>query len=461
MKIDTLRATDLLKTSRLDSAYHLSSGKHATATLLSAREKGLAFRQLGEGGIGNVWQPNRFKRAYAAPREKSLPYLRPYDVFEYLPVAADFLSVRRNRGIDTYLLKAGMILQSCSGRNLGPAVIVDRYLEQFIIGDDMLRIEIGDEALRHYALAFLRTSLAQALLRQGKTGSVIDHISEDHVAALQVPILKSSDFKRVSDWMGEAVRLRENARLTLTSIQTAYETALPTIERKQPTQLGWSVKTRKLSGRLDAASYDPLVSRVQTALLRIGGRPVGDVATVLKPPGRYKTVYVTAKHGNPLLSGTQLLQHVPINLQYIAAHALKNRAAYELRSGWIAYQADGRAEETLGLPVMISPDRDGWLASGHVGRVVANQDVDRGWLYAALRTPHAQLQIKSLASGSVVDATFPGDMERVILPPRVPGFEWGEVRRAWEDFARVAELENRAVHFLESQLTQPGELRLT
>src|SRR2546422_6560736 len=40
----------------------------------------------------------------------------------------------------------------------------------------------------------------------------------------------------------------------------------------------------------------------------------------------------------------------------------------------IAFQADGRFEEALGFPVMVTSDRDGWLASGHVGRLESLAD---------------------------------------------------------------------------------------
>lgn len=78
---------------------------------------------------------------------------------------------------------------------------------------------------------------------------------------------------------------------------------------------------------------------------------------MLKPSGRYKTYYVGAEHGRPLLSGRQVVQYAPVNLQFISSRSL-DPERYELRSGWIAMQADGRAEERLGLPVMIEPGRD-------------------------------------------------------------------------------------------------------
>ena len=456
MRIDTLRSSDLLHSGRLDSGYHLSSGRHATATLeRAASEQGIRFRELGQpDGIGNIWQPNRFKRIYAASKEEKLPYLRPYDIFEFLPTPADYLSAGRSENIDSYRLKDGMLLQSCSGRNLGPAVMVDKYLAGFVLSHDVLRIEISDEPLRYYVLAFLRSSLGQALLRQQKTGSVIDHISVEHVTTLKIPILAKRDFQSISETMHEAVTLKQKSRVTLNEIQSKYESHLPKLKRKTDLSAGWTVKSRHLAGRLDAASYDPLVTNVRTSLHRLGGKRVDEVASVLKPPGRYKTTYVAPVHGTPIMSGTQLLQHTPINLQFIAARALRNKHDYEVRAGWLAYQADGRAEETLGLPVMVSPDRDGWLASGHVGRIIANKGINPGWLCAALRTPHCQIQIKALASGSVVDSTFPNDMESVVLPPPIEGIRWSRVTDAWFDFAKVTELENRAIKTLERKLMQ-------
>jgi hypothetical protein len=134
--------------------------------------------------------------------------------------------------------------------------------------------------------------------------------------------------------------------------------------------------------------------------------------------------------------------------------AFKNPAAYEVRKGWLAYQADGRAEDALGLPVMITSDRDGWLASGHVGRLISNTDVDAGWLYIAVKSWFAQIQLKSLASGSVVDSTFPWDMESVILPPR-DSVNGKAIKDAWERFAFAQRLEDEAISLVDKLLSSP------
>jgi hypothetical protein len=111
----------------MDPQYFLSPGVRARARLELAKKAGAHLERLGD--YGPCWKPQRFKRIYAARSEEdAVPYLRPYDVFEYLPRSADMLSRKRTKRLDSYLLHRGMLLQTCSGRNLGPTVAVDDYL---------------------------------------------------------------------------------------------------------------------------------------------------------------------------------------------------------------------------------------------------------------------------------------------------------------------------------------------
>ncbi|MDQ3802561.1 MAG: hypothetical protein M3416_01725 [Acidobacteriota bacterium] len=453
MKTDTVNAVSLVSRRRLDAGYFLSSGMRAAERVESAKAKGVPFVTLGgKDGIARVWQPNRFKRVYASPSEKHLPYLRPYDVFEYLPAAADLLSVKRNKNIQNYVLTRGMILQSCSGRNLGPAVFADDYLAKFALSHDVIRIEVADEQLRNYTLAYLQSETGQQLLRQGKTGSVIDHISTDHVAELEMPLLPLKVRRAAARAMERAVKLREEARVKLDAALSAYEQLLPKPLRSQPTKLGWTINATKLLSRLDAASYDPFIADVRKHLIDAGGIPLSSVASVVKPAGRYKTYYVGREYGRPILSGTQILQAQLINLRFIAPRAFKDFTAYQLRKGWLVYQADGRAEETLGLPAMVTSDRHKWLASGHVGRIIARKGINAGWLFLAVRTWCVQVQIKALASGSVVDSTFPQDMESVILPPPMD-VDGDAIQELWEDFAKARKAEDKAITMVEKALS--------
>ncbi len=194
------------------------------------------------------------------------------------------------------------------------------------------------------------------------------------------------------------------------------------------------------------------IRALRQALKAEGGRPLGEIAKALKPSGRYKTIYVDRENGVPILSGGQLLQTRPLNPRYMAPRALTDIERYRLKRGWIAYQADGRSEEALGEPVMITRNREDWLASGHVGRLAANDPADAGRLYLAFQTPHAQIQLKALASGSVVDATFPTDAEAIILPP-LPLESGSAIEQCWEKFGEAQVLEDEAFVTIEDGLT--------
>jgi hypothetical protein len=461
MIVRTTQARSLHANRRIDCKYFLSPGTQAAERLAVVAAAGVPLRCIGgSDGLGHVWAPARFKRAYAAPGEDAIPYLRPYDIFDYVPQAADLLSIVRSDNIAQLKAPAGALLQTCSGRNLGPAVAVDAHLERFALSHDLIRVEIDDETDRYYTLAFLATPTGHALVRRDKTGSVIDHISVGHLAEVAVPFLDNAIRTDVAQHMRQAVQLRSDARAALASAVTQFAASLPVVERAEPTKGGWSVAASRVGARVDAAYHDPLVAELRGALLAAGGQRLSDVAEVLKPSGRYKTFYVGPDHGLPLLSGRQLLQYRPVNLRHISVRSLDPKR-YQLKHQWIAMQADGRSEERLGVPVVIESDRAGWLASGHVARVIPRDGIHPGWLYAAVATDHVQAQVKALACGSVVDAIYEPDLEQIILPAP-GGINSDEITAAWEQFAQATHAEANAIQRIEDELAVlTGEVQLS
>jgi hypothetical protein len=175
------------------------------------------------------------------------------------------------------------------------------------------------------------------------------------------------------------------------------------------------------------------------------------VRSPFKPPGRYKTIYVDRDYGEPFMSGTQILQYAFAKPQFMSPRAFEDVEDYRLRQGWSVYMADGRSEINLGVPAMVTSARDGWVASGHVGRLVPKGDTNPGWLWIAARTWHFAVQLKALASGSVVDSTFPNDAASVILPPPLE-VDGDGIIAAWEGFAEAQRLEAEAISMLDAAL---------
>jgi hypothetical protein len=447
----TVHASGLRSSHRLDAKYFTSPGVRARETVRQLAAQGFVTRTIGgAGGFGTVASSTRTKRIYAAPGEDSVPYLRPYDVFDYLPLPADLLSKTASPGLATLMPEPGTILQTCSGRNLGPLAYADEYIARFAVSDDMLRLKIDAEADRLYVMTFLMTRTGQALLSQNKTGAVIDHLSPDDLAAVAVPLGPDKIVNRVVSDMRSAVQLREAARKQLGSAIQQYEALYPTPDRVIPLKNGWTVRAVNLTGRVDAARYDQAVSLAADALRAAGGAPLADVAQAFIP-GRYTRYYVEQAYGRPIVSGRQLLQAQPVNLRYIAGRSF-DFDDYVLAENMLAFGAEGRAEEGIGFPSLITSDRADWLANNHVMRVRPKEGVHPGWLYLAFASRSVLVQVKAVACGSVVDTVYPGDLLNVIIPPIDAGLA-DEASAAWKALADARKHELAAIGVLQAWVT--------
>jgi hypothetical protein len=251
--------------------------------------------------------------------------------------------------------------------------------------------------------------------------------------------------------MHAAVAMREVARIRLDAVITDFVSTLPQLEREAPPRDGWTQRSSSLADRLDAASYDPLVARLRTALQSAGGIKVSDVADTSMPDW-YKRRYVAAEHGKCIVSGRQLLQTNPVNLQYIATASL-DFSAYELKEHTIAFGARGRAEERISQPALITGDRSEWLASENIMRVRPKVGTHPGWLYLCFASWQVQAQVRASAHGAVVDVIDPRRLNDVLLPQ--PDDVRGEIAlQCWRDFADATAAEGEAVQLLEAAILE-------
>ena len=217
---------------------------------------------LGDEKLISIWQPNRNTLVYGGEGETTVPYLQPYDILEYLPTSRSDISSHQN-DIESLRVKAGTLLLTCSGRNLGPLVIADEYIEQFVFGSDLIRMEISDDSLKYYIFAFLSTWIGQALLHSNKTGSVIDHLSKKDVAALLIPLLDEKCFSTISQTMQKSYELYASARKLLNESQKKFNKIVGIERASKKLCKGWGIGFNDLfnANRLDAAFFDPYTAK--------------------------------------------------------------------------------------------------------------------------------------------------------------------------------------------------------
>lgn len=453
LTLQTVRSRSVVANERLDAHFFVSPGVAAAEQIALIEAAGLPVQRLAD--VASVWDPSRFTRAWATPSEAAVPYLRPYDVFDILPAAAGQLSVRRTEGLERLRLRPGMIVQTCSGRNLGPCAYVDEHLAQFALSHDMIRVQVDDEALRYYLLTFMQTPTGQALLRRGKSGSVIDHLTVADVGAVPVPLINEPDRSRIAALAREGTAYVASARGGLTEALRQVTATLPARTGSTMGIRSWTATSSQAHDRLDVAHHDPIVVAAREAARSAGGIRCGDLATAHLPV-RYKRVYVQGEHGRPILSGRQLLQVQPVNLRRASDRSFKIPADYELAPGMTIFGAVGRAEGRQGTPALVTEDRAGWLASNDVMRLRPRSGVDPVALWLAVATPHAQVQIKALSFGSVVDHMNPWDVETIWLPP-VPAGAVATAEQAWAKLVQARRVNGEAIALLEGLLGRAGD----
>ena len=448
MKTSVEHSKSLREWQRVDAGFFLTPAIHIRNAFKSGT---LEVRRLGDFA-NTVYMPGRLKHFKARANEKSITYLRAYDVFEFLPPGAHDLSIPRTKKLDDYIVEPGVILQTRSGRNLGPATMTDEYLTTFALSDDLIRIRIADEVEKYYTLAFIKSDAGQVLLRSSNNGSVINHLNVDGVSDLPIAFLDGV-VDTSAELMEESVRLRGTARRELSSAISKLNERYPLPVAKL--SQGWEVSAALLGSRIDAAAHSERVREIRKMLLSDGGVLVGQIAKVSKPGGRPKLVYVEKGNGTPYLSGRQILQTTPIGLKYLSAVSIAANSKYTLGEGDVIFQADGRAEESLGYPSMALGERVGWLASGHVGRFIPRNIKDAGWLWAATACDVVQEQIASSACGSVGDSVYPEPLETMVLP-KMNDEESGKVLAAWRTMAEAEKMENRAIGLIDAEMARLG-----
>jgi hypothetical protein len=460
MIVNTVSASTLREAWRLDARFYSAEGNDGYLRVHSGRWPTERLKDIVSAD--KIWAPARFGRVYAADERYGKPYLAPSDTLRYMPRSDAFLSRSQTRSFDSYELERGWVLITCSGRNLGPTVWVDGYLERFVASHDMIRVTSSTEDKLFFVLAYLHTPTGQQVIRRDRNGSVIDHIGPAEVRDLLVPLVDDALMQTCTQRFQEASLLRERARLALDRSRTAFlemtgraEHSLP--RRSADARRRFETDFSALRWRLDAEPYAPIYEEYRRAIAASGsGHSLADVAEVTRPRGRYTTIYVEdQRHGLPLLSGRQIAQYRPVALKHISPRAFDDPDSYRLEEGWLVMTADGRAEENLADCAVVASERAGWTASGHVHRIKPNPDTHIGLLYLACTDDMVQAIIKAQATGSVVDALSEADLRQVPvpLPSGHAATELGDtVWSAWQDFSAATKLEEEASSALEREL---------
>ncbi len=161
--------------------------------------------------------PGRFKRLYVDKTPSTVPFLGGTNISQLLVVTDKWLS-STNPYLAELTVKKGWILVTRSG-STGIVAMVPEAWENFAVSEHVIRIEPDEKKVPGaYLYAFLKTDHAQAVIRRGVFGSVIDEISPDYLGEIDVPLPKNK-------------AELESIVLPVTEGENARQTAIANLER--------------------------------------------------------------------------------------------------------------------------------------------------------------------------------------------------------------------------------------
>lgn len=173
--------------------------------------------------VSRISFPGRFKRLYIDKTSSSVPFLGGTNISQLLIVTDKWLSPT-NPHLNELTVKKGWILVTRSG-STGIVALVPEAWENFAVSEHVIRIEPDESKLPGaYLYAFLKTDHAQAVIRRGVFGSVIDEISPDYLGEIDVPLPRNeTELDLIVRPIKEGERARQIAISNLEKAASLFE----------------------------------------------------------------------------------------------------------------------------------------------------------------------------------------------------------------------------------------------
>jgi type I restriction enzyme, S subunit len=411
---------------------------------------------------------------YVAPFAHSRPYLTTSELGEYQRGRPTHVSLLADPRLIEWQIARGTIVLSRSGR-VGEAYWVDKKLAGALVGDSF-RVVPRNQKDAHFVYALLASSYARDYVSGARYGSVVDHASVDQVRSLPVPALSDRHRARVSDLVQQAVLARDAAYDLLDASEAALLRANGLGELRNPKSAAFdplgqpecfavdakTIRAEKGDGseyRLDAHFYNPTAQLAVGNIKKCGSevKTVADVSKQVLMGPRFKRNYVDAAHGVPFLSGKNIVQIRPTDLNYLSKIQMTDMQELLVKRGWTLITCSG----TVGRTCFVWQNYEDYAASQHVLRVIPDEsEIDPGYLCAFLSSRYGYKQILRYRHGSVIDEITDTQIKQVLVPrpSRKDQATIGDkVREAYEKRAEAIRLEDEAQAILMKELTKdPG-----
>jgi type I restriction-modification system DNA methylase subunit len=126
------------------------------------------------------------------PGEDYEPYYTPSAILQEKADSVKWLDLSKaskmqKRTIEAIRVRDGDIVVTRSG-SIGRVAYITKHLHNAIASDDLIRVRVAEDTLRHYIFSFLHSRFAQDQMLRNEYGAIQQHLEPEHLRDILIPI---------------------------------------------------------------------------------------------------------------------------------------------------------------------------------------------------------------------------------------------------------------------------------
>ena len=389
---------------RIEGEFFLNDNSYLSLPVEQHRER---CTTLGE--IANVFNPGIFKRQFCVDTPHAVQYFQSSDVNSISERSLVFVNKQQAEKLNLLVHKGDILITGFG--TIGNTRIVSSFQNETCFANNVCRVRVSEESDRGYIYAFLSSKYGSAQLNKNASGSVVRYIEAPGIRKTLVPIVSDALKFKINDLISSSVILREKSYKSLTKSHELIEGIFPNLPTQANTAIIsikdiWSSQAHRMESLYHIAGgkfYDAFIRD------NFAWKPLGDVSKSISRPDIFKRVYVD--NGITFLGGTDIMLSIPDSKKKLSKKA-PNVADFIVDEGWILLPRSG----TIGDVVYTTSQHAQKLVSEHVIRIIPNDILRGGYVFAFLSSKIGRALIKRPIFGSVIQHVEPPLLKTMPIP---------------------------------------------
>lgn len=390
---------------RFEGKFYLNDDSLNSMKVESHKDKCILLSSIAE-----VFNPPIFKRQFCKETVNSVQYFQSSDVPVNTDCSEVFVYKPQVDKIGALVNKDDILVTGFG--TIGNVRIVSRRVAGSCFANNVCRIRSHNNKLTGFYYAFLASKYGRSQLNKNASGAVVRYIEAPGIKKTLVPVFPEEMQKDIDKLIRDAASLRDKAAELLSACISEIEAKLqPKLTHKRTGRVAIKDINNSHNSRFEANYHISDGSEVDKYIREnFEWKSLSDVCLSISRPDIFKRYYV--QNGIPFLGGSDIFLAIPDGGKYLSKTKTSNIPALKVENGWILMPRSG----TIGNVVLSHDGHAQKLVSEHVIRLVPNDILRGGYVYAFLSSSLGKALIQRPIFGAVIQHVESPHLSRIPIP---------------------------------------------